>query len=100
MRQVRQRKQPPPNHKKTANLQGEWDQPFQLWLDKNLAAAMPTWIARIHVDFTTLGGLLVMEGESLYFNTWSVANLLEWTDTSEFGELEPLRLRRLAVAAL
>ena len=86
--------------KKNIRFQGTWEQPIQLRLDKTLALAVPQWIARIHTDFAAFGGLPFVEGESLWFNAWSVANLLEWTDTVAFGELEPLRLRKLVVEAM
>jgi hypothetical protein len=78
----------------------QWEQPLQLSLDNNLRAAIPLWIARIHADFAAFGGLPVIDKDVLWFNAWSVTNLLEWTDASTFGELEPLRLRRLAVEAI
>lgn len=86
--------------KRNKRFHGEWEQPFSLPLDRNLRAAVPIWLARIHADFAAFGGLPVLDGDSLWFNVWSVANLLEWTDTAEFGEIEPLRLRRLALAAM
>jgi hypothetical protein len=69
-------------------------------LDGKLALAVPAWLERVHTDLAAFGGLPVIDGGTLWFNAWSVANLLEWADTAAFGELEPLRLRMLAMNAL